>query len=87
VTNKANPNDFDTCWDAEDVDIDYLRKNAPRLLNHFDREAQKAKYSGEIFRSDQPVGDYDLNSFEFFKRDRKQNRKGIIGIDLVRWEP
>lgn len=86
VTSKPNPNDFDACWVPEDVDIDYLRIHAPRLLNYFDRTAQKAKYRGEIFRSDQPVGDYGLTSIEFFQRDRYQIPKGIIAIDLVRWE-
>lgn len=48
---------------------------------------QKAKYKGEIFPSDQPVGNYGIDSFELFGRDRKQNRKGIIAIDLGRWNP
>ena len=87
VTIKPDPGDFDACWDSEDVDYDYLRKNAPRLLNHLDRSAQKSKYKGEIFRSDQPVGDYDLTSIEFFQRDRQLNPKGIIAIDLLRWKP
>lgn len=87
VTIKPDPGDFDACWDREEVDIDYLRANAPRLLNHYDRAAQKAKYKGEIFPSDQPVGNYGLNSFELFQRDRLKNSKGIIAIDLVRWEP
>ena len=87
VTIKPDPGDFDACWDSEDVDYDYLRKNAPRLLNHLDRSAQKSKYKGEIFRSDQPVVDYGLNSIEFFQRDRQLNPKGIIAIDLLRWNP
>jgi len=85
VTIKADPGDFDACWDREEVDIDYLRIYAPKLLNHYDRTGQKAKYRGEIFPSDQPIGNYGINSFEFFQRDRKQNKKGIIAIDLVRF--
>lgn len=87
VTSEPSPNDFDACYDNDTVNIDYLRKNAPRLINSFDRQAQKSKYQGEFFRSDEPVGDLGLNSFEFFQRDRMQNRKGIIAIDLVRWKP
>jgi hypothetical protein len=87
VTIKANPRDFDAAWDTEDVDIDYLRINAPRLLNYYDRQAQKAQHKGEIFPSDAPVGDLGLNSLEFFQHDRQQNRKGIVAIDLMRWEP
>ncbi|MBD2776008.1 DUF6932 family protein [Iningainema tapete] len=87
VTIEPNPGDFDACYDNETVDIDYLRINAPRLLNHYDRAGQKAKYKGEIFPSNQPVGSYGDNSFEFFQSDRRGNRKGIIAIDLMRWEP
>jgi hypothetical protein len=61
--------------------------NAPRLFNYSDRNAQKAKYRGEIFPSDEPVGNYGDNSFEFFQKDRRHRKKGIIAIDLMRWEP
>jgi hypothetical protein len=87
VTSKPKPIDFDACYDRETVDFENLRVNAPRLFNYSDRAAQKAKYRGEIFPSDQPVGNYGENSFEFFQIDRQQNRKGIIAIDLLRWEP
>jgi hypothetical protein len=69
------------------VDINYLRSQAPKLLNYYNRAGKKSKYKGEIFPSDQPVGNYGIDSFELFQRDRKQNRKGIIAIDLVRWNP
>ncbi|MEQ8464638.1 DUF6932 family protein [Coleofasciculus sp. E1-EBD-02] len=46
VTIKADPGDFDACWDREEVDIDYLRIHAPRLLNYYDRAGQKVKYGG-----------------------------------------
>jgi len=50
VTRKPEPRDFDACWDLEGVDIDYLRKEAPAILNFYDqRAAQKAKYGGELF--------------------------------------
>ena len=87
ITNKINPKDFDACWEPGDVDLDYLRINAPRLFNYTDSAAQKAKYKGEIFRADQPVGNYGLTSLDFFQRDREKNPKGIIAIDLVRWYP
>jgi len=40
-----------------------------------------------IFPSEQPVGIYEMNSLELFQRDREKNIKGIIAIDLLRWEP
>ncbi|MEC4817697.1 MAG: hypothetical protein SAK29_31155 [Scytonema sp. PMC 1069.18] len=84
VTSEPSPNDFDCCWDQDDVDIDYLRKSAPLILNFYDSKAQKAKYRGEIYPSDQPV-DEDTVSIEFFQQDRRQNKKGIIGINLREW--
>lgn len=86
TTIKLTPGDFDACWDEEDVDMNYLQKNAKLLLTKNDRQSQKAKYKGELYRSDEPVGDLGLNSLEFFQRDRMENKKGIIAIDLVRWE-
>ena len=87
VTIEPNPNDFDACYDRETVDMNNLRINAPRLFNHYDRNAQKAKYRGEIFPSDQAVGNYGDNSLDFFQTDRDKNKKGIIAIDLMRWQP
>ena len=88
VTSETKPNDFDACWDPDAVDIDYLKKNSPTLLNFANkRAAQKAKYKGELFRSDQPLDDQGKTSFDFFQGDRRHNRKGIVAIDLLRWEP
>lgn len=87
VTSKLAPQDFDACWDRDEVDMNYLKTDAPRLRNYADRAAQKAFYRGEIFPADQPVGSYDLTSYELFQRDRERNPKGIIAIDLVRWSP
>lgn len=88
VTSEPKPNDFDACWDRDDVDIDYIINNAPTLLNLANkRAAQKAKYKGEIFPSDQPVDDDGTMSIDFFQSDRKQNKKGIIAIDLLKWSP
>ncbi len=88
VTDKLNPNDFDACWDAEGVDIDYLKNNAPTLLNFSDkRAAQKSKYRGELFPSELIADEKELTFIELFQLDKRQNRKGIIAIDLVRWEP
>jgi hypothetical protein len=55
-------------------------------MNYYDSAAQKAKYKGEIYSSDQPVDESTI-SIEFFQRDRKQNRKGIVAINLLEWEP
>ncbi|NER37520.1 MAG: hypothetical protein F6J93_26755 [Oscillatoria sp. SIO1A7] len=87
VTQEPKPNDFDACWDREDdVDIDYLRTNAPIVLNFYNPSAQKAKYGGEIYPSYQPAYGATM-TIDFFQRDRFQNPKGIVAIDLLTWEP
>ena len=48
VTTKETPGDFDACWDATGVDIDFLYKSDPILFDFdFKRVAQKTKYQGE----------------------------------------
>jgi len=88
VTQKPEPKDFDACWDFEGVDINYLRREAPVLLNLYDkRAAQKAKYGGELFPSDLVVDEAGTSAFDLFQVDINSNRKGIIAIDLTEWEP
>ncbi|MGK7901957.1 MAG: hypothetical protein AB4352_11175 [Hormoscilla sp.] len=65
--------------------MDYLKINAPTLLKIYEPVAQKAKYRGEIYPSDQPID--DITSYDFFQRDRLGNSKGLVAIDLVRWSP
>jgi hypothetical protein len=75
VTNKLNPNDFDACWDAEGVDIDYLKSNAPILLKLYDKRAvQKTKYKGEIFPSELLADETGLTFLELFQLDKRQKR-------------
>jgi hypothetical protein len=84
VTEKPNPGDFDACWDANGVDINYLESLAPVLYNP--QRQQKAKYGGEFFRSDLPADSYGTSYLDFFQFDTRMNTpKGIIAIDLSRW--
>jgi hypothetical protein len=77
VTSKEEPGDFDGCWDHAGVDFDALD---PILLD-FDghREAQKAKFEGEMFIADAPGNRF----LEFFQLDRDGRPKGIIQINLA----
>ncbi len=80
VTNKEAPGDFDACWDEHGVDPDALD---PVLLT-FDRgrEAQKAKYLGELFPATAPAIESRVSFLEFFQADKESGeRKGIIAID------
>ena len=77
ITSKEEPGDFDGCWDHTGVDFDALD---PVLLD-FDghREAQKAKFEGEMFIADAPGNRF----LEFFQIDRDGRPKGIIQINLA----
>lgn len=87
VTDKLNPNDFDACWDSEGVDFNYLKINAPELLNFSDRRmAQKAKYYGELFPSELIINEEGNTALDLFQVDINQNRKGIVAIDLKEWQ-
>lgn len=88
VTNKLVPGDFDACWEATKVDLNKLKSFAPTLLK-FDskRAAQKAEYGGEFFPAGWPADSAGTLFLEFFQKDRDGNLKGIISIDLVRWQP
>ncbi|GET40466.1 DUF6932 family protein [Microseira wollei] len=89
VTNKQNPGDFDVCWEDNGVDINYLKSIAPTLYNFALRRAeQKNKYRGEIFPSNYPANDTGTAYIDFFQFDTRTNTlKGIVAIDLQRWEP
>ncbi|MEA5533681.1 DUF6932 family protein [Crocosphaera sp. XPORK-15E] len=50
ATNKRWPQDFDICWDEEDVNLVLLNSLEPILWgNRVNRAAQKSKYGGELF--------------------------------------
>jgi hypothetical protein len=77
VTSKEVPGDFDACWDHDGVDFDALD---PVLLDfNGHREAQKAKFEGEMFIAD-ALGHRFL---DFFQLDRDGRPKGIIQINLT----
>jgi hypothetical protein len=87
VTNKLIPGDFDACWEVRGVDMNQLQSIAPALLK-FDpkRAAQKAEYGGEFFPAGWPADSLGTLFLDFFQRDREGNPKGIISIDLGRWQ-
>ena len=76
VTSKEVPGDFDGCWDHNGVDFDALD---PVLLDfNGHREAQKARFGGEMFIADAPGNRF----LDFFQLDRDGRPKGIVQIDL-----
>lgn len=81
VTEKAQPNDFDACWDLTDVDPDKLD---PVFLD-FDnsRATQKAHFFGEFFPAQFSEGVSGKTFLDFFQVDKQTgNLKGIVGLNL-----
>ena len=83
VTAKAEPGDFDGCWEPNGVNP-YLID--PVLLNFNNgRAAQKAKYGGELFLANRKELGSGNTFLEFFQIDKETGRqKGIIKLDLRR---
>lgn len=81
VTSKANPVDFDGCWDMEGVDPSLLD---PALLNFNNgRSIQKWKYMGELFPAQFTENGSGKIFLEFFSVDKETgNPKGIVALNL-----
>jgi len=88
VTSKGKPKDYDACWEDDGVTLEYLKSVDPVLYNFAGgRTEQKSLYRGEIFPASYPADEAGNNYLDFFQFDRRTNvRKGIIAIDLQRWE-
>lgn len=84
VTSKADPADYDGCWDGAGVDLAKLKQTDPVLLDFGNRRLlQKLKYAGEMFPADTLETGSGLVLLEFFERDKDTgNAKGIVEIDL-----
>ncbi|MBK7638926.1 MAG: hypothetical protein IPJ22_02410 [Bacteroidetes bacterium] len=82
VTKKEIPNDFDSCWDDDGVDILKLKSLYPTIID-FDnqRKNQKIKYYGEFFPARIKASPYDIY-IDFFQFDKNGDPKGIIQINL-----
>ncbi len=86
VTNKPEPADFDACWGVEGVDVEKLD---PVFLDFSNgRARQKRRFSGEFFPAELPEGATGKTFPEFFQTDKETGEaKGILEIDLRRWQP
>ena len=86
VTRKPGPGDFDACWAMEGVDVERLD---PVFLDFSNSRArQKQRFFGEFFPADLPEGATGRTFLEFFQTDKETgDRKGILAIDLRRWQP
>jgi hypothetical protein len=68
VTAKAQPGDFDGCWEVDGVDLARLDPVLVTFANR--RTAQKRQYGGEMFPSDWAANANGTNFLIFFQRDK-----------------
>lgn len=81
MTTKAEPADFDACWEEEGVDPDRLEPVL--LLFGRGRRRQKAHYSGELFPANSRAEGHGTRFLEFFQVDPATGaRRGVVAFDL-----
>ncbi|MBO1350610.1 MAG: hypothetical protein EBE86_025985 [Hormoscilla sp. GUM202] len=88
VTSKGKPKDYDACWENDGITLEYLKSIDPVLYNlAIGSSEQKNRYGGDIFPASYPADEAGNSYLDFFQLDSRTNiRKGIIAIDLQRWE-
>jgi len=88
VTSETRPRDFDACWEDDGISLEYLKSIDPVLYNFArGRTEQKNIYRGDIFPASYPADEAGNSYLDFFQFNSRTNiRKGIIAIDLQRWE-
>ena len=81
VTTKADPNDIDGCWEwTEEVHLDLLD---PVLLDFAQaRRAMRDKYGVDFFLATWVEAGSGLTFLDFFQRNREDDPKGIVQLDL-----
>jgi hypothetical protein len=84
VTQTDFPADFDACWEMTHVDLPTLYIVEPVLFDFRNRRAaQKAKFQGELFPSQQAADNSGRTFLEFFQIDKNTGEpKGIVAVDL-----
>jgi hypothetical protein len=81
VTLKREPDDYDACWDIDEVDVEAL--DSVFLDFSKGRMAQKRKYFGEFFPAQMSEDATGRAFLEFFQTDKETGRsKGIVGLNL-----
>lgn len=82
VTKKIEPNDYDACWDATNVNLNLLDPMFHRNMR-MGTQKHKLVYYGEFYPAPIIEGGTGLTFLDFFQTDKATgNRKGIILIEL-----
>jgi hypothetical protein len=81
VTSRAEPGDFDACWDATGVNLE--RMEVELIAYAGDREDQRAGYGGELFPAGGLADPYGTTFLDLFQTDKHTRRpKGIVAVRL-----
>ncbi|GGC42378.1 hypothetical protein GCM10011386_38220 [Parapedobacter defluvii] len=79
VTEKPLPNDYELCWDTDNVDPNIL--DPVFLTFEHGRKEQKEKYFGEFFPTLMIEGNSGKPFLDFFQIDKISGmRKGIVRL-------
>jgi hypothetical protein len=78
VTSKAEPADWDACWEIDGVDFDVLDDLI--VDEEFTHVERKRKYLGDLFLQAPRLP--GRNFLTFFQKDRDGTAKGIVKIKL-----
>lgn len=82
ITEKPFPNDYDACWDTEEVDLSKLDPVFFDFSNK--RKKQKDRYNGEFFPNE-VLADGVICFSDYFQIDKYTGKfKGIIRINLTK---
>jgi len=84
ITRKEFPEDFDICWDEENVNLELLTRSYRGLIDFGHKmKTIKQRYGGDIVPmtsiADEKKG---IIFLWFFQEDRQGRQKGIIRISL-----
>jgi hypothetical protein len=80
VTAKAEPGDFDVCYESEPMVFLLLNPVLKDFSNQ--RSAQKARFGGEFFEADAAATPDGILYREFFQQTKDGKPKGIIALNL-----
>ncbi len=84
ASGKQKPRDIDVVWSGAETDWGYLRRIAPVFFEMKPGSpGQKALFGGEFFPAEGIEMESGLTFLEFFQRDRRQRRRGLVQLDIT----
>lgn len=83
VSKKTYPQDYDACFNPQGMDFAKLVSEYPVFLDRSPgRQKLKQEFKGELFSSTALAAPPRYLYIDFFQKDRDDNPKGIIQLNL-----